>query len=355
MDILRQRISTIDHRGYKAYKELLGDYQFPDFLLRVDHAQGDPFADPSRCRVFIKATQATIPESLFNTRSRKIALEDFLGRSFSNAIQREVKGGRGDGKSGEMSIVSYGQEILERNAVLIHNGDIELRIRIGLPADKRTVNAQQAIIMFFDELPAVVKTGLEPLKTNLTKVQQHVDSVEDQQALRQQLSEQHLVAFIADGSLLPRRSGIDDRPLPEAVTFQAPESLAVKLKQPHGGVIRGLGIPIGVTLIVGGGFHGKSTLLHALECGVYDHIPGDGREKIVTLPCAVKIRAEDRRAITEVDISPFISNIPQGKDTRHFSTQDANGSTSQATNIMEALSAGSRMLLIDEDTSASNL
>ena len=354
MDKLRQLLSAIDHRGYKAYKQLLGDYQFPDFLLRIDHVQGDPFADPSRCRVFVKAALTTIPKSLFNTRSRTIALEDFLGRSFTRAVQKEVKGDRGDGKSGEISIVLYGQEILERNAVLIHDGDIELRIRIGLPADKRKVNALQAIIMLFDELPALVATGLEPLKTNLSKVLQHVDSVEDQQALRQQLSEQHLVAFIGDGSLLPRRSGIDDRPLAEAVSFQAPESLAVKLEQPHGGVICGLGIPEGVTLIVGGGFHGKSTLLHALERGVYDHIPGDGREKVVTIPSAVKIRAEDRRAITEVDISPFISNLPQGKDTHHFSTQDASGSTSQATNIMEALSAGTRMLLIDEDTSASN-
>lgn len=354
MDKLRQLISAIDHRGYKTYKKLLGDYQFADFLLRIDHVQGDPFATPSRCRIFIKAAQTNIPDSLFSTRSRKIALEDFIGRSFSSAIQREVRGGRGDGKSGEMLIASYGQEVLERNAVLIHDGNIELRMQIGLPADRRAVNAQQAIIMLFDELPAVVTTGLEPLKTNLIKVQQHVDSVEDQQTLRQQLSEQHLVAFIANGSLLPRRSGIDDRPLPEAVSFQAPESLAVKLEQTHGSVICGLGIPVGVTLIVGGGFHGKSTLLHALERGVYDHIPGDGREKIVTLPCAVKIRAEDRRVITEVDISPFISKLPQGKDTRHFSTQDASGSTSQATNIMEALSAGSKMLLIDEDTSASN-
>ena len=354
MDKLRQLISAIDSRGYKAYKQLLGDYKFPGFLLRIDHVQGDPFADPSRCRIFIKAAQTRIPESLFNTRSRTIAMEDFLGRSFSNAIKMQVQGGRGDGMSGEMSIALYGQEVLERNAVLIHDGDIELRIRIGLPANKRRVNAQQAIIMFFDELPAVVATGLEPLKTNLSKVQQHVDSVEDQQALRQQLSEQHLVAFIADGSRLPRRSGVDDQPLIEAVSFQAPESLAIKLEQPHGGEICGLGIPEGVTLIVGGGFHGKSTLLHALERGVYDHIPGDGREKVVTIPSAVKIRAEDRRAITKVDISPFISNLPQGKDTCHFSTQDASGSTSQAANIMEALSAGTRMLLIDEDTSATN-
>jgi predicted ABC-class ATPase len=351
---LRRLLDEIDNHGYKAYKKLVGDFQFPDFLLRIDHVQGDPFADPSRCRLFIKATKANIPSSLFNTRSRTIALEDFLGRSFTDAIKQEVQRERGDGRSGEMIVTVYGQEVLERNAVIVQDGDIELRIRIGLPAVKRTVNAEQAKIMLFEELPAVVTKGLDVLQTNIIKVQQHVDSVEDQQSLRQQLHERNLVAFIADGSHLPRYSGIDDRPLPEAVIFKAPESLAVELDQPHAGIIRGLGIPEGITLIVGGGFHGKSTLLHAIERGVYDHIPNDGREKVVTIASAVKIRAEDRRAITEVDISPFISTLPQGKNTCHFSTQDASGSTSQAANIMEALSIGTELLLIDEDTSATN-
>ena len=354
MNKLRQLLNEIDHQGYKAYKKLVGDFQFPDFVLRIDHVQGDPFADPSRCRLFINTTKANIPSSLFNTRSRTIALEDFIGRSFTQAIKQHVQGGRGDGMSGEITIAEYGQEVLERNAVLVQDGDIELRIRIGLPAEKRKVTSQQAIIMLFEELPSVVTNVLQALQTDLVKVQQHVDSVEDQQALRQQLHERRLVAFIADGSHLPRYSGIDNRPLSGAVLFKAPASLAVELVQPHGGAIRGLGIPEGITLIVGGGFHGKSTLLHAIERGVYDHIPDDGREKVVSIANAVKIRAEDRRAITEVDISPFIGELPQAKNTHHFSSQDASGSTSQAANIMEALAIDSQLLLIDEDTSATN-
>ena len=199
MNTLRQLLAEIDNHGYKTYKKLVGDFQFLNFLLRIDHVQGDPFADLSRCRIFIKATKTNIPRSLFNTRSRTIALEDFLGRSFTQAIKQEVLAGRGDGMSGEMTITSYGQEVLERNAVLVQNGDIELRIRIGLPAEKRKVNAQQAIIMLFEELPAVIEKGLKVLQTNFINVQQHVDSIEDQQALRQQLQEHNLVAFIAEG------------------------------------------------------------------------------------------------------------------------------------------------------------
>lgn len=354
MNNLHRLLNTIDFQGYKSYKKLLGDYTFPGFMLRIDHVQGDPFAYPSRCRIFVKDKQLKLSKSLFNSRIRKIALEDFLGRSFSKAIEKQVQGKRGDGMSGIMSIAPYGQEVLERNAVLIHEGDIEFRMQIALPADRRKVNARQASIMLFEELPAVVETALEPLKTDMGRVQKHVNSIEDQQALRKQLSDLQLVAFVADGSLLPRCSGVDDGVLENAIAFKTPESLAVKLKQPNNGEVFGMGIPEGVTLIVGGGFHGKSTLLHALERGVYDHIVGDGREKVVSLPCAVKIRAEDRRAISNVDISPFISRLPQDKDTRQFSTQDASGSTSQAANIMEALAVDSHFLLIDEDTSATN-
>ena len=208
--------------------------------------------------------------------------------------------------------------------------------------------------MLFEELPAVVAAALLPFSDDIPRVENHVDSVEDQQALRSQLDEQGLVSFIADGAILPRLSGIDEHPLPDAVPFESPPSLRVELQRPHSGPVCGLGIPRGVCLIVGGGFHGKSTLLHAIERGVYDHIPGDGRERVVSDPSAVKIRAEDRRAISGVDISPFINNLPQQRDTHRFSTQDASGSTSQAANIMEALAVGAKTLLIDEDTSATN-
>ncbi|MCW8887918.1 MAG: ABC-ATPase domain-containing protein [Gammaproteobacteria bacterium] len=354
MEQLRQQLETIDQRGYKAYKTLEGDFQFPDYLLRIDHVQGDPFADPSRCRLFINSDTVKIPDSLFSNRCRTVALEDFIGRSFARAIHSKVKGKRGSGRSGEVTIASYGQEVLERNAVLVRDGNIEVRIQISLPADGRSVNAHQALVMLFEEIPLVVTTALAPLQQGLPQVEKHINSVEDQQALRNQLFAHGLSAFIADGAILPRLSGIDERPLPDAVPFQTPPSLAIELQTPHLGSVRGLGIPHGVTLIVGGGFHGKSTLLHAIERGVYDHLPGDGREQVVSDPTAVKIRAEDRRAITGIDISPFINNLPQQRDTHQFSTQDASGSTSQAANIMEALAAGSKTLLIDEDTSATN-
>ncbi len=351
---LKLALEKIDHAGYKSYRQIQGEYQFPGYCLAIDHVQGDPYADPSRCRVFIKAEQSQIPSQLYACRQSTIALEDYLGRSFSRAIKKIVQGHRGDGLSGVMQIADYGQQVLQRNTLLIREGKVELRIRIALPASKRRVAAQQAIIMLFQELPELIALAMQPVMQQLQQIEQHIQSVLEQQALRAQLATYGLVAFIADGSLLPRRSGVDDRALLQAVALKAPDSLAVELPLPDGRIVRGLGIVEGVNLIVGGGFHGKSTLLQAIERGVYDHIPGDGREKVVTLPSAVKIRAEDRRAISLVDISPFISDLPQAKDTCRFSTEDASGSTSQAANIMEALAAGSQLLLIDEDTSATN-
>ncbi len=355
MEWLREQLNRLDGRGYKAYKALEGQYRFPGFTLVIDHVQGDPYADASRVRIQMPAEEAGLAALDFEHAVRRIALEDFLGRAVAGAIDRHVKGNRGMGRSGIFFIATSGQPILQRNAVVIADDMIEARMRIALPAYGRTIAAQEAREMLFDELPRVVNDGLRIDRLPAQALAQHLDSAEDQAWLREWLNQEGLVAFVADGAVLPRRSGIDDRPLAQgAVAFRAPDSLAREVELPHGGRLRGLGIPHGVTLIVGGGFHGKSTLLRALERGVYNHIPGDGREYVVTDPGAVKIRAEDGRAVSGVDISPFINNLPFGADTRRFTTTNASGSTSQAANIMEALAGGSRVLLVDEDTSAAN-
>ncbi len=355
MKNLLNLLKTIDKKGYKAYKQLKGTYRFDDYDLTFDHVQGDPFALPTRISIRVPMKQASYPPELRSSLERKTASEDFLGRAVSKAIKSIVKGNRGIGTSGPVAIESGGQQILARNAVIIEEDFIEARLTVGLPAAGRTILGEEAIEILFKELPEVVKKSLLYINLNADEVKLHVESVEDQEALRNWLSKEKLVAFINENSLLPRHSGIDDRPLKkEALPFEIPESLAYETNLPSAGKVRGMGIPEGVTLIVGGGFHGKSTLLHAIELGVYNHIPGDGREKVVTDPTAVKIRSEDGRSIAKVNISPFIDNLPFGKDTRCFNTENASGSTSQAANIIEAIECGCTALLIDEDTSATN-
>jgi predicted ABC-class ATPase len=351
---LRSTLLQLDGRGYKAYKDIKGSYQFSDFNLIVDRVQGDPFAAPSKFIVKIPQAIAKFPDNLYQSLSREIALRDYLTRQFDRVAQ-EMSAYRGTGKSGLIAIARTGQEVLERTSAFINHNEIEVRFLVGLPARGRTILGRQAAQMLCDEIPELVNRTLKFSSLNASEIQKHVETNEDTDWLRQQLKEKGLIAFIANDSILPRRSGIDARPLLEnAVTFQSPKSLEVEFNCPNRGVIKGLGIPPGITLIVGGGYHGKSTLLQALELGVYNHILGDGREFVVTNSAAVKIRAEDGRSVAGVDISPFINRLPQGRSTTKFSTENASGSTSQATNIIEAIEVGAELLLVDEDTAATN-
>ncbi len=352
---LEQLLRRIDGRGYRAYKDLEGSWLLtPGLLLHIDHVQGDPFAAPSRLRLELPQTRALFPEQLYGHPDRRRGLEDFVGRAASAAAGR-VRSGQGSGRSGRVEVDCGGQEILWRSTVNIDAQRVELRFTAGLPAAGRRILGRQAAELLLDELPLLADRALHLEALDLTVLEAHCRAAEDQQALRRQLDRMGLVAFVADGSTLPRHSGVDDRPLDhEVVPLASPGSLQVELDLPHAGRVSGMGIPAGVTLIVGGGFHGKSTLLQALERSVYDHLPGDGRELCATIPSAVKIRAEDGRRIERVNISPFIGRLPLGRDTAAFSTDNASGSTSQAANIIEALEMGARLLLLDEDTCATN-
>lgn len=351
---LRTKLRNIDHRGYPAYKELKGQYNFEDYVLSIDHVQGDPFAAPSRLSVIVKKEKAGFPADYYNTHAKRITLQDHLTRLFGRWVSGGSFQAKGSGKSGLMTVSRCGQQVLERTAMRVNDGDVTLRFEAGFPANGRTINARELEKMLFDILPECVRKSLYYANIDKDKLKQAIWLCEDQQYIRQCLSGQGLCAFIADGSVLPRESGVSEKPMKGAVTFLSPESLRVTLNLPHRGEITGMGISKGITLFVGGGYHGKSTILQALQNGVYNHITGDGRELVITDSSAFKLRAEDGRSITGVDISPFIKNLPNKKDTVRFSTEDASGSTSQAANLMEALESGSELILIDEDTSATN-
>lgn len=352
---LREQLKRIDHRSYPAYKELRGQYDFGDYILSIDHVQGDPFAAPSRLSVLVSGSRAGFPAELFDTMPKRITLQDQMTRAFGRAIQKGSFQAKGSGKSGLLSVSRCGQQVLERTALRIAgDGAITLRFEAGFPASGRTIQAGELGKMLFTILPEGVRSSLFYERADREKLKRAVRLCENQQFIREKLEELSLCAFVADGSILPRESGVSERPMKGAVPFQSPETLRITLALPDGSKISGMGIPKGITLFVGGGYHGKSTILQALQNGVYNHIEGDGREYVITDDTAFKLRAEDGRSISGVDISPFIKNLPNGKDTVHFSTEDASGSTSQAANLMEAAESGSRLLLIDEDTSATN-
>ncbi len=352
MDRLKRHLTRIDREGYGAYKDITGTYDYRTFKLNVRHVQSDPFAPPGRFEVEVPLSILRLPSWALENEVSRTATADWLLRRLHD-VSRKFSRKRGSGNSGLYAFARPGQEIIKRSGVEIGAKSLTIRFGIGLPADGRRINGRIAIKMLIEELPAIIQS-IFPQQRHDAELKNHVETALDASFIRQKLSEKGLVAFIAEGAILPRASGVDDRPLDGAVPFNPSDELAISFKLPSGRQIKGMGIPEGVTLIAGGGFHGKSTLLEAIQFGVYNHIPGDGRELAVTVPAAVKIRAEDGRYISNVDISAFIRDLPSSIDTKHFSTEDASGSTSQAANIIEAIEMGATVFLIDEDTSATN-
>jgi predicted ABC-class ATPase len=367
--VLAETLERIDGRGYKAYRDIEGSWQFSEFLLFVDRVQSDPFAAASKFRVRVDFDSVALPEQALANRVRRMATASWLARAFRRAIDDVHPERIGTGKGGLISIDAGGAEVLERTAVVFGESFVEARIEIGLPAAGRRALGREAARLLVEILPRIVALAwIERSELDERDLGRFIDCIENQEAVRRSLADRGLVAFVGEGAILPRESGASERPMPaeRSLPFEPPPTLVIEIEVPHadagapGRVWRGMGIPRGVTLLVGGGYHGKSTLLRALERAVTPHIPGDGRETVVADSALVKIRAEDGRAISGVDIQGFIDHLPllpgdsTPRNTRTFSTPDASGSTSQAANVAEAIEAGATGLLLDEDTSATN-
>lgn len=351
---LRTSLRAMDHRSYPAYKSLAGSYRFDRFILSIDHVQGDPFASPSSVHVEVDRKAAGFPERFLQQVCGRIALQDYLTRQFASRMEAYNFKAKGSGKSGLLSITRCGQEVLERSACEIAQDRILVRFHVGFPAFGRTIDAGGLEKILFEFLPKCVESSFFYRNLNAKQVEAAVYLAEDQQEVRRILAKNGLAAFVANGSILPRKSGVSDLPMKDSIPFVSPGSMEKTLRLPHRGEVKGMAIPQGITLIVGGGYHGKSTLLSALQMGVYNHISGDGRELVITDATAVKLRAEEGRSIRGTDISMFIRDLPNGKDTTSFDTEDASGSTSQAAGVVESIEAGAGLFLIDEDTSATN-
>ncbi len=349
---LFQTLQSLDGQKYGAYKRLAGTYAYDNFQLAIDHIQADPYAPPSKVRIIINKITTGIPEHLVDSKLKRIAVSDFLTRNIYSEIHNLTK--QQGHKHSNIMIDSCGPEILERSAVTITDNSIEVCLEIGLPAKGRKILGKTATHIFTTLVPEIVARALSYKNIDQVALADQVTLMEDQHYIREFLVQQGYIAFVANGSILPRQSGVSQQPLTHAVSFTSPATYEQALTLPSGKQVRGMAIPEGITLIVGGGYHGKSTLLEALQRGVYPHIVGDGREYVITRDDAMKIRAEDGRSIAQVNIQPFIDNLPGNKDTTQFTTPNASGSTSQAANVMEALEARSSVLLIDEDTSATN-
>jgi len=349
---LRDKIITADGKPFAAYQGLLGTYRFERFVLFVDDIVVDPPGMPSRIRIRMDQAEARFPNELWSSPVRKAALEDFVARRWLDSAR---KVGRARGGRGGITIEAGGQEILPRTACRLAEDYVEVRAEMVLPSEGRKASARAAQALLLEDLAQLVDGALVFSNHNPQAAQRHVEVAEDAQALRAQLAERGLVAFIADGAVLPRE-GDSDRPLlSHLVPFQSPEELRVVLRTPHRGEIAGMGIPRGVTVIIGNAFSGRSTLLRAIASAVYAHIPGDGREYCAAVPDAALVQADEGRRVEGVNLSPFVSALPGGEDPARFRGDHVPALLAQAASIGETLEAGATLLLFDEDSTAPRL
>ncbi|WP_298629557.1 ABC-ATPase domain-containing protein [uncultured Thermus sp.] len=343
-------LASLEGRPYPFYKDLRGVWQGDGFDLRFVHVQGDPFASPSVVEVRYPA-KAAARLRVFAHPVGRVAVEDFLLRALK-ARFRNLPHLGGSGHSGRVFVEVESPKVLRRAGAHLAPQGLYLRFRVGLAASGRRILGKEAARLF-RALADHLRGFLEELEVE--KLLAHVHQAEDFAHIQERLPQRGLVAFVGEGAILPRESGVSQRPLKGAVPFQSPPSLRVSFRVPHKGEVLGMGLPEGLTLITGGGFHGKTTLLEALVHGVHPHIPGDGREWVVTHARAQRVQSEDGRSVVGVDLRPFVHDLPLGQDTSFFTTEDASGSTSLAAAILEALELGAKVLLLDEDTSATNL
>ena len=360
---LKMLIASLENAPYHKIQSLRGRFQFPHYTFQFLRIQGSPGANPaSIANLSIPIKASGLPEQSLATSFAQLALADFLIRRFNQGIVKFVQQNRGKDGSGSFHTIELSQKMLQRDCVLFSKNSIELRFIFSLPANGsggRQFDAKQTWLMFEQELSPLVDFtffyhGYSEASQNL--LNKFLAVQKNRQAIKHYMKKNGLCVFISNGALLPRLSGIDDKPdLAEKIEkFQSPKTLLVEIPLHENSTIKGMGIKQGITCITGGGYHGKSTLLQAILAGVYAHIPGDGREYIVTRDDAVFTRAEEGRSIRQVNISPFIRQLPNGKKTENFSTDNASGSTSQAASIVEAIELQSHLLLFDEDSCATN-
>ena len=349
MKALYQKIRTLNGKNYGLYKSLADKpWDFGDFVLEFIHVQGDPYAPPSR--VLLRSKLATLgyaPEwsSGFE---RRLALSDFLLRRLGGLVQEKYSG-----KDAAVVFDVAGPEMLVRNSLWIDNGELRACLQVRLPGDGRKIQAEAAAEILTMVMPDLVSAGLYCSKADEPAMQDHYRVLAERKEILAEMERRGLCAFVPDGAVLPRASGLSEMPLEGAVPFVAPEEMAVTLNA-CGREIRGMGIPKGISVITGGAFHGKSTLLQALTRAVYPHVPGDGREGIVVDETALRVGVEDGRSVRGTDLSMFVRDLPGGISTKDFNTLSASGSTSEAANLLEAMEAGAKTFFIDEDSSAVN-
>jgi predicted ABC-class ATPase len=349
-------LKELDGQPIESYQQIVGDYDFTRYVIkchpfRVKDAEILPLFS-----IRVPQTIAEIPSVLIESPIRRTALEDYLLRAFSAEVDKLASFDMTGLAKRNIVVTSPEQKILPRNTILVTGEYVELRVAIQLPLQQTLVDgvvtyAVDGVRMqeiLFDELMESVVNSLLYCNMDAEDVELFVQSMDNADRLRQHLNASGQVAFLAEGSLLDRAELSDLPDYEHAVPLGLADGLGEPVDTPYAGTVNGLVVPSGLTVILGEADGGRIELMDALAQGIYNHVNGDGREHCVTVPDAVEIISEPGRSVQNVDLSAFYR---EDVSKQHFSSDWADSFDSQAASLMEALEAGSRVLLIDEQTS----
>ena len=350
-------LAEIDGKPFAEYERLLGDFDFARYVIKCSKIEITRDAENPVFNIRVPQSIAELPGHLYDSPVRRTALEDYLVRNLCAVTERIARFNESGWARRNILIAEPGQKILPRTAVIVTKEYIDARIRIALPykvyaTGERLVDAEMARKVFFEDLPEVVSSSIFCCNLDLDEAEEFVNGMEDADRVRQTLSTLGLVSFVGEGSLLAREPNSDLPDYERIAPFEVSESAQTEIEVPNSGKIIGLGIPVGLTVVLGDAANGRKDFMSAIAAGVFNHIPGDGREAVVTVSDAVQIEVDRGRSVQEVNITPFLSEAEDGNPAS-YSTRSADSFISQAAGTIEALEVGARVLIFDENTSAS--
>ncbi|QHI68444.1 P-loop domain-containing protein [Tichowtungia aerotolerans] len=349
-------LAEIDGKPFAEYESLAGDYDFARYVIKCSAISTDKDADFPVFNIRVPQSIAELPGHLYDSPVRRTALEDMLARNLAEAVDQIARFDESGVARRHIMVAQPGQKILPRTCVAVTKEYVDARIRISLPfkvmmSGERLVDGEMARKLFFEDLPEVISNSIFCCNLNIAEAENFVNTMEDSDRVRQALATMGLVSFVGEGSFLAREKDSDNPDYDNIAPFEVEGDVLAEVEVPNAGTIRGLGVPAGLTVVLGDDAGGRKSFMDALAAGVFNHVPGDGREHVLTVSDAVQIDADPGRSIQEINISPFFAEIDDA-DPSSYSTDSAGASVSQAAGIIEALEVGARVLLVDEDTSA---
>ena len=345
------KIEQVNLKGHGDLQQLLGDYDFSRYVLKILRIEEPVETQLSMLIVRVPQLIAGFPQDLIQTPVGRTALEDLIARKVADEIEKTASYDTAGISRRRLYFTRPGQKILPRSSLVVTEEYVEARIYFRPPMQDDKIMGSDLKELFFGMLPRIANSALIYCNLHEGEAERCVNSMSDADHIRRLLPTRGWVSFVAEQSHLCRVNHGDTPDMHRTQTLRVDDALAKSLDLPKAGAVRGFGVPSGLTVILGDAYSGRVELMRAMSAGIYNHVRGDGREQVITVPDAVYLKAEAGRSVRRVDLSAFLRDAGD-ENSPVFSSPNADVFASEAAATVEALEAGARALLFDESDSS---